>query len=72
MPEGKTPSKLYLNWIALGLTAQWGLGIAFALVAQGALVFLLIKGLPFVGGDLLGLARWAADLDLPAHIAGWR
>jgi len=55
--------------IALILMLQWMTGLALGIIAQAALVFLFLgQVVPWLGLDLLGVARWVANLGLPTWL----
>jgi hypothetical protein len=69
MPEGKAVAALDRNWMALLLTSQWLLGAVLGIAAQGILVWAFFGHiLPWLGLDMLAIARALADFNLPAHI----
>ena len=68
MPVGKAVPGFDRAWIATVLTLQVAVGVLFGIAAQAFLVVVVIGlVMPWVGLDLLGLARGVAVLDLPAQ-----
>ena len=72
MPEGRPINSQDRLKIAVFLSAESTLGVAFALVAQAFLLWgFLFHVLPLLGTDLLGPLRAVADLNLPLRFVGW-
>jgi hypothetical protein len=66
VPERGGVLKWDRHWIAAALTTQVALGAALGIAAQVLLVVVLIGYvMPFVGLELLGMARDVAEFDLP-------
>ena len=56
-------------WIATVLTAQVAAGTALGIAAQVFLVVVIMGYImPWLGADLLGMARHVAALNLPARV----
>ena len=71
MPAGKAVSSIDRSWMAGFLTLQWFFGAALGIGAQAALVWLFFgRILPWLGGDMLAIARAVESLNLPAGL--WR
>jgi hypothetical protein len=63
MPEYKRPPA------AIGLTSQIFAGVALGIAAQAFLAWgLIFHVMPWIGLDLLDMARAVAAFDLPARI----
>jgi hypothetical protein len=55
---------------AIGLTAQWFAGAGLGIAAQAVLAWAIIFHVkPWIGLDLLDMARAVADFDLPGRVA---
>lgn len=69
MPNGKAVPAFDRAWIALVLTLQSVGGAVLGLLAQFLLAYgMLVYLMPWLGLNLLDLARGLAVLDLPTHI----
>ena len=69
IPEGKAVPDYKRPLAAIGLTAQMYAGVGLGIAAQAFLVWgLIFHVMPWVGLDLLDMARWVAAFDLPVRI----
>jgi hypothetical protein len=69
IPERGGVLKWDRHWIATVLTAQVAAGAALGIAAQGVLVVVIIGYvMPFVGLELLDMARDVAAFNLPARV----
>jgi hypothetical protein len=69
MPERGSVLKWDRHWIAALLTGQLATGAALGIAAQAFLVLVIIGYImPWLGADLLGLAREVAVFNLPARV----
>jgi hypothetical protein len=70
IPEGKAVPEYKRQSAAIGLTVQMFAGAFLGIAAQGLLAWGLIFHLmPWIGLDLLDMARAVAAFDLPARVA---
>jgi hypothetical protein len=68
--QGKAEPEYRRQLTAIGLTGQMFAGAFLGIVAQGFLVWGLIFHLmPWIGLDLLHMARAVAAFDLPMRVA---
>ena len=68
IPERGGVLKWDRHWIATVLTAQVAAGAALGITAQVFLVWVIIGHvMPFLGLELLGMARDVAAFNLPAR-----
>jgi hypothetical protein len=69
IPEGKVVLRWDRHWIAAVLTAQVVIGVILGILAQVAVVVVMIEYfMPWIGTDLLGMAHLIAAFDLPAKL----
>jgi hypothetical protein len=69
IPEGKAVPDYRRPLAAIGLTTQMFAGVGLGIAAQVFLVWgLIFHVMPWVGLDLLDMARWVAAFDLPVRI----
>jgi len=69
MPVGKAVPAFNRTWLAAVLSAQVSVGIFLGIAAQALLAWaLLFHLMPFVGLNLLDMARAVAAFDVPARI----
>ena len=69
MPEGKAVPEYKRQLAAIGLTGQMFAGVALGIAAQALLVWgLIFHIMPWIGLDLLEMARAVAAFDVPARI----
>jgi hypothetical protein len=70
IPDGKVAPIWERRWLALVLTGQLFVGGFLGILFQGVLAWCIIaKLMPAVELDLLELARWTKDQDIPARAA---
>ena len=70
MPTGKAVPGFDRAWLALVLTGQIFVGAFLEIAAQAFLAWSLIfQVMPWVGLDLLDMARAVAAFDLPTRVA---
>jgi hypothetical protein len=69
MPAGRAVPAFDRAWVAFALTGQVAMGIVLGVLAQAFLAVVLIGYvMPAFAIDLLDLARYMADLDLPMRL----
>jgi hypothetical protein len=69
MPEGKAVPEYKRQLAAIGLTGQMFTGVALGIAAQALLVWgLIFHIMPWIGLDLLEMARAVADFHLPRQV----
>jgi hypothetical protein len=69
IPERGGVLKWDRHWIATVLTAQVAAGAALGIAAQAFLVVVIIGYvMPWLGGELLDMARDVADFNLPGRV----
>ncbi|MGH6813417.1 MAG: hypothetical protein ACREDM_14120, partial [Methylocella sp.] len=69
MPAGKAPPAFERAWLALVLTGQIFAGAFLGIAAQAFLAWgLILHVMPWIGLDLLDMARAVATFDLPARV----
>jgi K+-transporting ATPase A subunit len=69
IPEDKAVPEYKRQAAAIGLTVQMFAGAGLGIAAQAVLAWgLIFHVMPWIGLDLLDMARAVADFDLPARI----
>jgi hypothetical protein len=69
IPEGKAVPEYKRQPAAIGLTVQMFAGAGLGIAAQGLLAWgLIFHALPWIGLDLLDMARAVAAFDIPMRI----
>jgi hypothetical protein len=69
IPEGKVVPEYKRQPVAIGLTVQMFAGAGLGIAAQALLAWgLIFHVMPWIGLDLLNMARAVATFDLPARV----